>query len=97
MNRRSSRWFLSTETPPVAYEVLALSQPFEDLVGPHLPVLTQTVLPPFKDRIVYAGLRSSDNVTFGPDIRRNLDEGFKTAKDLQGLSRYCRSRPRRQP
>jgi hypothetical protein len=46
--------FLSTDEQPIAYGVLALSQPFEELVGPYLPVLTQTVLLPFKDVIVYA-------------------------------------------
>ena len=77
--------FLSTDTPPVAYGVLALSQPFEDLIGPHLPVLTQTVLLPFKNTIVYDGLMSSYNVSFGPGIRRNLAEDFKTAKDRHGI------------
>ncbi|QEL17826.1 DUF6398 domain-containing protein [Limnoglobus roseus] len=77
--------FLSTETKPVAYGVLALSQPFEELIGPYLPVLTQTVLLPFKDRIVYDGLLTSYNVSFGPGIRRNLNEDFKTAKDRHGI------------
>ena len=77
--------FLSTEKQPVAYGVLALSQPFEDLIGPYLPVLTQTVLLPFKDRIVYDGLMSSYNVSFGPGVRRNLNEDFKTAKDRHGI------------
>jgi len=77
--------FLSTGTPPVAYGVLALSQPFEDLIGPYLPVLTQTVLLPFKNMIVYDGLMSSYNISFGPGIRRNLDEDFKTAKARHGI------------
>ena len=77
--------FLSTEKQPVAYGVLALSQPFEDLIGPHLPVLTQTVLLPFKDRIVYDGLMTSYRISFGPGIRRSLNEDFKTAKDRHGV------------
>jgi hypothetical protein len=36
--------FLTTTNPAIAYGVLAHSQPFEDLIGPYLPVLTQTVL-----------------------------------------------------
>lgn len=77
--------FLSTEKQPVAYGVLALSQPFEDLIGPYLPVLTQTVLLPFKNVIVYDGLLTSYNLSFGPGIRRNLNEDFKTAKDRHGI------------
>ncbi|WP_145234687.1 hypothetical protein [Urbifossiella limnaea] len=76
---------LSTERQPVAYGVLALSQPFEDLIGPYLPVLTQTVLLPFKGRIVYDGLMTSYRISFGPGIRRNLTEDFKGAKLRHGI------------
>jgi hypothetical protein len=72
---------------PVAYGVLALSQPFADLVGPYLPILMQTVLLPFKDRIVYDGLLAGLGVTlsFGPGIRRMLNEEFKQAKARHGI------------
>ena len=77
--------FLSTETQPVAYGVLALSQPFEELIGPYLPVLTQTALLPFKGRIVYDGLLTSYRISFGPGIRRNLNQDFKEAKLRHGV------------
>jgi len=77
--------FLSTDKQPIAYGVLALSQPFEELIGPYLPVLTQTVLLPFKDMIVYDGLMSSYNISFGPGIRRSLNESFKEAKARHGI------------
>jgi hypothetical protein len=77
--------FLSTDKQPVAYGVLALSQPFEELVGPYLPVLTQTVLLPFKGMIVYDGLMSSYRISFGPGIRRSLNESFKEAKARHGI------------
>ncbi len=78
--------FLSTDKQPVAYGVLALSQPFEDLIGPYLPVLTQTVLLPFKDKIVYDGLMTSYRISFGPGIRRNLIQDFKEAKLRHGIA-----------
>jgi hypothetical protein len=68
--------FLTTTDPAIAYGVLALSQPFEDLIGPHLPVLTRTVVLPFKGVIVYDGLMSSYNISFGPGIRRGLNESI---------------------
>jgi len=77
--------FLSTTSPAIAYGVLALSQPFEDLIGPYLPVLTQTVLLPFKGVIVYDGLMSSYRISFGPGIRRNLNQDFKEAKTRHGI------------
>lgn len=77
--------FLSTTSPAIAYGVLALSQPFGELIGPYLPVLTQTVLLPFKGMIVYDGLMSSYNISFGPNIRRNLNQDFKEAKARHGI------------
>ena len=77
--------FLSSENQPVAYGVLALSQPFEELIGPFLPVLTQTVLLPFKDKIVYDSLMSSYRISFGPGIRRSLNDSFKEAKARDGI------------
>ncbi|MBM4076885.1 MAG: hypothetical protein FJ267_14750, partial [Planctomycetes bacterium] len=47
--------FLVIEVPTIAYGVLALSQPFEDLIGPYLPVMTEAVLLPFRGKIVYDG------------------------------------------
>ena len=77
--------FLSTDKHPVAYGVLALTQPFEELIGLQLPILTETVLLPFKDKIVYDGLMSSLNMSFGPGIRRRLNESFKEAKLWHGI------------
>ena len=77
--------FLSTDAQTVAYGVLALSQPFEELVGPDLPVLTQTVLLPFKDMIVYDGLLNAYRISFGPGIRRSLNESFREAKERHGI------------
>ena len=77
--------FLSTTSPAIAYGVLPLSQPFEDLIGPYLPVLTQTVLLPFKGVIVYDGLMNSYSISFGPGIRRNLNQDFKEAKARHGI------------
>jgi hypothetical protein len=77
--------FLSAEKSIIAYGVTALTQPFEELIGPHLPVLVQTTLLPFKDRIVYDGLMSISNISFGAGIRRHLNEDFKAAKTRHGI------------
>lgn len=77
--------FLTTTDPAIAYGVLALSQPFEDLVGPYLPVLAETVLLPFKGKIVYDGLLTGYRISFGPGIRRSLNESFKDAKVRHGI------------
>jgi hypothetical protein len=77
--------FLSSATQPVAYGVLALSQPFEKLVGPYLPVLTETVLLPFQGLIVYDGLLTTYRISFGGGIRRMLNQSYKEAKARHGI------------
>jgi hypothetical protein len=77
--------FLATKEPPIAYGVIAISDPFEEMVGPHLPLWAETVLLPFKDKIVYDGLLSSYNISFGGGIKRSLNESYKTAKKRLGI------------
>jgi hypothetical protein len=77
--------FISTDDPAIAYGVLALTEPFEDLVGPYLPVMTETVLMPLGDKIVYDGLLSSYNISFGGGIKRSLNEDYKQAKEGLGI------------
>src|SRR5579872_1485890 len=77
--------FLSMEKPQVAYGVVALSQPFEEIIGPYLPVMTKAVLLPFRDKIVYDGLLNTYRISFGPGIRRSLKEGFNEAKEMYGI------------
>ena len=89
--------FLAAEQESIAYGVLALSQPFEEVIGPYLPIMVKTVLLPFKDKIVYDGLVTKYNISFGPGIRCSLNESFKKAKDRLALSPRCRLPPRRSP
>ena len=76
--------FLSTTAPPIAYGVLALSEPFEAMIEQRLPVLTRTVLLPFKGMIVYDGLMQCDTISFGPRIRGRLGDEFEEAKTRHG-------------
>jgi hypothetical protein len=77
--------FLSDGGPPIAYGVLSLTRPMDDLVGPHLPVLVKAVLLPFQGKIVYDGLLSAYRISFGPGIRRRLNNAFKEAKARHGI------------
>ena len=77
--------FLSAEQPVVAYGVVALTDPIEDILGPDLPRMVKTSLMPFNGRIVYSGMMSGYNVSFGPGIRRSLNESYKRSKALHGI------------
>jgi hypothetical protein len=77
--------FLTAKSPTVAYGVVALLDPLEDLLGPHWPLLVRTVLLPFKGRIVYDGLMTRYSISFGPGIRRSLNESYQEAKAGRGI------------
>jgi len=77
--------FLSMDDPPVAYGVVALSEPIENIIGPNLPRMTQSVLMPFKGKIVYDGLLSSYNVSFGGGVKRMLNDSYRQAKQRMGV------------
>jgi hypothetical protein len=82
---QKSMVFLSSSEPVVAYGVVALFEPFEALLGPDLPRMVETTLLPFKGRIVYDGVMSAYNLTFGPGIRRRLNASYKKAKERSGI------------
>lgn len=57
--------FLGTEKPAKAYGVLALYSPFEEILGPALPIMVDAVLLPFKGKIVYDGILIPYPIAFG--------------------------------
>jgi len=77
--------FLSSEKVPKAYGVLALADPLQDLIGPFLPILSRTVLLPFKDKIVYDGLIASYPLVLGGGIKRMLNDTYRRAKTAFGI------------
>jgi hypothetical protein len=77
--------FLSATSPFIAYGVMALSQPFENLIGPRRPFYTEAVLLPFNGRIVYDSMLSDYGYTLGPGVRRALNDTYKEAKAQYGI------------
>ena len=63
------------------YGVLGLHQGFDELIHrSHLPLYVNTVLLPFKGKIVYDGLFQGYNFHFGAGIKRELKESYMRAK-----------------
>ncbi len=77
--------FLDDSEPGRAYGVLALNKPFQFMLGSRLPVAIEAVLLPFKNMIVYDGLFSSYKASFGPGIRRVLNDVYREAKAREGI------------
>jgi hypothetical protein len=77
--------FLDSGSPPKAYGVLAIHNTFDEFFGTTVPIMVQTVLLPFKGRIIYDGFMAPYNIIFGGGIRRSLDDSYREAKARFGI------------
>lgn len=77
--------FLSTTSPAVIYGVVALTVPFERMVGQRLPARVETTLLPFKGAIIFDSLLKTYGVSFGPGIRQKFNEIFTESKARNGI------------
>jgi hypothetical protein len=75
---------LDADSPPKAYGVLALHDDFADLF-PHVPILIETMLLPFKSQITYDGQCRYYNIVFGGGITRRLNDSYQLAKAHSGI------------
>jgi uncharacterized protein DUF6398 len=75
----------SGDSPNKAYGVLGLADPLEEVVGRSLPRLVTTVLLPFQGQLIYDGLMSEYNISFGGSIKRTLNDEYKQAKETFGI------------
>ena len=77
--------FLVAGKTPKAYGVYALNSSFQEMIGPYLPVAMETVLLPFKNKIIYDSIFSPYPISFGGGIRRNLNNTYQEAKMRFGI------------
>ncbi len=83
--KKHTVFLTSGGSPNKAYGVLGLADPLEEVIGSHLPRLITTVLLPFQGKIIYDGLLSGYNITFGGGIKGMLNEEYKEAKEAFGI------------
>lgn len=73
-------------TQPVAYGVVGLVSPIEEIIPTYaLPLMVNAVLLPFEDRIIYDGLLQRYSISFGSGIRKSLTQRLRFATELGGL------------
>jgi hypothetical protein len=77
--------FLTAKEPTVAYGVLGLSDPLDEVIDQPLPFYCKTVLLPFQGRIVYDGLLSGYNVIIGRNMTGELNDAYNAAKKRYGV------------
>jgi hypothetical protein len=65
--------------------VKCLYSSFEEMLGPYIPALVQTVLLPFGNEIIVDGLLQSYNLIFGSGIKGELKEIYDDAKERDSI------------
>jgi hypothetical protein len=72
--------FLDCQDSRTAYGVTGLVDPIQEVIRKALPAMIETVLLPFRGKIVYDGIVIGFNITFGPGSRRGFEQDYRTAK-----------------
>ena len=82
---KKSRIFLSVDEHHQTYGVLSLYSSFQEMFGTQLPRLVETVLLPFKGKIVSDGIIMESNIYFGSGYRSSIKEIYAEAKARFGM------------
>jgi hypothetical protein len=72
--------FLPADDSTKAYGVLGLTDEIADILPPALPLLIKAVLLPWEGRIIWDGLFTIYNISFGSGIRGSIRESYRLAK-----------------
>jgi len=77
--------FMTFEEPSNIYGVLGISNPISEIVPYPVPVMVNTVLLPFKDKIIYDSFIETYSITFGKGMRESIKESYENAKETIGI------------
>lgn len=68
------------------YAVLGLMSPLEEMVPQnYLPMIVDTVLLPFKNKIIYDGFLKQYNISFGGNYSSSVNDGYNLSKAKYGI------------
>jgi L-rhamnose mutarotase len=68
-----------------AFGVIGLIDEIEDIAPPYDPSLVETVLLPFKGKIIHYGLFQFHNILFGSGIKKNIKANYQATKSKFGI------------
>lgn len=77
--------FMTTGKEQKAYGVIGLTNKIEEVVPPLMPLYLETILFPFKGRIIYCGLIHTFNIHIGSSMRRGIQAEYQQAKRKFGI------------
>ncbi|MDR2713308.1 MAG: DUF6398 domain-containing protein [Clostridiales bacterium] len=67
------------------YGVCGISDPIKETLPDNIPFIVETVLLPFRGKIIYDGLFFTFNVSFGKNIRESVRVSYNEAKEKTGI------------
>jgi hypothetical protein len=67
------------------YGVKGITNPISDVLNRPTPVMVETVLLPCGDQLIYDSLFYTQNISFGSNIRRELNEMYSDIKQEKGI------------
>jgi len=68
----------------ILYGVVGISSPFSQTIS-YFPSLIETVLIPFNEKIIYDSLIESNNISFGPNMKKSFNEKYSEIKKKKGI------------
>jgi hypothetical protein len=68
----------------ILYGVNGISEPFSEMLY-SFPLMIESVLIPFKGKIIYDGLIGRHNIEFGPNYKKSFEEKYKEIKKEKGI------------
>jgi len=72
--------------PQTLYAVKGMTTSIAEVMQRRLPVMLETVLLPFKDKIIYDSYMGSHPVGFGEGLRKALEDDFNAAEKQYGIT-----------
>lgn len=72
--------FMTVSSEQKVYGVLGLSDRIRDVIPPFIPQYVDTILLPFRRKIVYCGYIYSYNVRIDDNLRRDIQEEYQKAR-----------------
>jgi len=84
---------MSTSDDPKLYAVVGISQPVESVVRHTFPVLVETILLPFKNKIIYDSFIGTFGIHMGPGMRKYLKGNYNSMKKTTGIIEMLQQNP----
>ena len=86
LERSLKKYSIFISSKSKVYGVVGITEEIDEIISPNeMPVYLETVLLPFRDKIIYDGLFSRYPISFGRGLRETFKETYKKAKEKRQI------------